>query len=50
MGKIYYRTALAFKELGNKAQARKLLNVASVYLPGNESVQKEIADCALRLG
>lgn len=50
MGKIYYRTAVAFKELGDKAKARKLLRVASVYLPRDESVKKELAACALRLG
>lgn len=50
MGKIYYRTALAFKELGDKVQARKLLKVANVYLPRDESVKKEIVACALRLG
>ena len=47
MGKIYYRTALAYKELGDKSQARKLLRVASVYLPRDESVRKELAACAL---
>ncbi|KAH9894507.1 hypothetical protein F4778DRAFT_277906 [Xylariomycetidae sp. FL2044] len=50
MGKIYYRTALAYKNLDDKAKARKLLRVASIYLPGDASIQKEIAACALRLG
>ena len=50
MGKIYYRTALAFKEMGDKSQARKLLMVAEVYLPRDEKVKEEIAACALRLG
>ena len=50
MGKIYYRTALGFKELGDKSQARKLLRVASIYLPRDESVKKEMAACALTLG
>lgn len=50
MGKIYYRTALAYKEMGDRAKARKLLRVASVYLPRDESVKKETAACALRLG
>ena len=50
MGKIYYRTALAFKELGDKVQARKLLRVSAIYLPRDENVKKEIAACALRLG
>ena len=50
MGKIYYRTALAFKELGDKTEARKLLRVASVYLPQDQSVRRELAACALKLG
>ncbi|KAK8108698.1 hypothetical protein PG984_014499 [Apiospora sp. TS-2023a] len=50
LGRIYYRTALAYKELGQKAEARRLLRVAAVYMPTDKSVQKEIAACALRLG
>ncbi|KAK8076512.1 hypothetical protein PG994_003784 [Apiospora phragmitis] len=50
LGRIHYRTALAYKELGNKAEARKLLRVASVYMPTDPNVKKEIAACALRLG
>ncbi|KAK8092030.1 hypothetical protein PG997_002391 [Apiospora hydei] len=50
LGRIYYRTALAHKELGNKAEARRLLRVASVYMPNDQSVKKEVAACALRLG
>jgi len=50
MGKIYYRTALAWKAIDEKGEARKLLKVASVYLPRDENVAREIAACALRLG
>lgn len=50
MGKVYYRTALAFKELDDKAEARKLLRVAKIYLPHDPHVQKEIQECALRIG
>ena len=50
MGKIYYRTAVAYKELGDKDKARKLLRVATIYLPHDNSVKKELAACALRLG
>lgn len=50
MGKIYYRTALAFKELKDKTQARKLLRVAAVYLPRDEHVRSAIVDCTPRLG
>ncbi|KAI1338643.1 hypothetical protein F5Y15DRAFT_123370 [Xylariaceae sp. FL0016] len=50
VGKIYYRTAVAFKEMGDKAEARRLLRVAQIYLPHDETVKKELAGCALRLG
>jgi hypothetical protein len=50
MGKIYYRTALAWKEMGDEGEARRLLRVAKVYLPRDEHVQREITATALRLG
>lgn len=50
MGKIYYRTALAFKERDDKDTARKLLRVAKVYLPRDAVVSRELAACALRIG
>lgn len=50
MGKIYYRTALAYKEQGDRAQARKLLRVSQIYLPNDQIVQKELAEVALKLG
>lgn len=50
MGKIYYRTALAFKEMDNKYEARRLLRVAVVYLPHDQTIHREIRECALRLG
>ncbi|KAK6851709.1 hypothetical protein PG995_011834 [Apiospora arundinis] len=50
LGRIYYRTALAHKELGDKAAARRLLRVAAVYMPNDPNVKKEIVACALRLG
>ena len=50
MGKIYYRTALAYKELGDRDQARKLLRVASVYLARDKNVEAELAACSLRIG
>ena len=49
MGKIYYRTAVASKELGEQTQARQLLRVASVYLPRDELVKKELQGCTLRI-
>ncbi|EME45425.1 hypothetical protein DOTSEDRAFT_79419 [Dothistroma septosporum NZE10] len=50
MGKIYYRTAVAWKVLGDKSEARKLLRVAKIYLPNDKNVDREIAATALRLG
>ena len=50
MGKIYYRTALAYKAMGDKAEARKLLRVSHIYLPNDPKVQEELASCALRIG
>lgn len=50
MGKVYYRTAVAYKMLDDESEARKLLRVARVYLPRDESIRKEIAATALRLG
>nr|POE79543.1 hypothetical protein CFP56_07608 [Quercus suber] len=50
MGKVYYRTAIAKKELGERGEARKLLRVAAIYLPRDELVRKEIAAMALPLG
>ena len=50
IGKIYYRTAVACKELGDESQARKLLRVARIYLPNDDSVKKEVAATALQLG
>lgn len=50
MGKIYYRTAVACKMLDDESEARKLLRVATIYLPRDQHVKKEIAATALRLG
>ncbi|CAJ2508923.1 Uu.00g139490.m01.CDS01 [Anthostomella pinea] len=50
VGKIYYRTAVAWRELGDRAQARRLLRVAAVYLPHDNIVKTELAACALQIG
>ncbi|KJY02573.1 hypothetical protein TI39_contig41g00007 [Zymoseptoria brevis] len=50
MGKIYYRVALALKELGDVSEARRLLKVARIYLPRDENVMREVAATALKLG
>lgn len=47
MGKIYYRTAVAWKMLDEKSEARRLLRVAKIYLPNDKSVDREIAAVAL---
>ena len=50
MGKIYYRTGVAAKALGDKEQARSLMRVAVKYLPNDPIVQKDLASLAPRLG
>lgn len=42
LGRIYYRTGVAAKELGDKQEARKLFLVAAIYLPQDKSVREEI--------
>lgn len=49
MGKIYYRTALAYKAMDDKSEARKLLKVAVLYLPNDQLVKQELQACALRI-
>lgn len=49
LGKIYYRTGVAWKMLGDEAEARRLLRIAEVYLPNDEIVRKELASVALML-
>lgn len=50
MGKIYYRTAVAFREMDDKYEARALLKVAVLFLPNDARVREMIRECALRLG
>ncbi|EPS45700.1 hypothetical protein H072_313 [Dactylellina haptotyla CBS 200.50] len=49
MGKIYYRTGMAYKAIDEKSDARKLLKVAAVYLPNDKTVKQDLASVALRL-
>ncbi|KAI1825957.1 hypothetical protein F4861DRAFT_144682 [Xylaria intraflava] len=49
IGKIYYRTAMAFKALGDTDEARRLLRVAHVYLPHDMTVRAELASVTLAL-
>jgi tetratricopeptide (TPR) repeat protein len=50
VGKIYYRTGFAYKQLGDESEARRLLRVAAEYLPNDKNVRRELASVALRLG
>jgi len=43
VGKIYYRTAIALRELGAKAKARSYLEMATRYLPNDIIVAKDLA-------
>ncbi|KAH8677497.1 hypothetical protein BX600DRAFT_430842 [Xylariales sp. PMI_506] len=49
IGKIYYRTGMAYKALCEKTQARKLLRVAAVYLPHDNHIKLALAQCAPRI-
>ncbi|KAF3218884.1 hypothetical protein TWF191_008089 [Orbilia oligospora] len=42
MGKIYFRTAMAYKALNRRMEAYKLLSVASVYLPNDKTIKQEL--------
>ncbi|KAI1116762.1 hypothetical protein F5Y14DRAFT_32281 [Nemania sp. NC0429] len=42
VGKIYYRTARAYEELGDRHAARRLLMVAQVYLPYDQTIKSRL--------
>jgi hypothetical protein len=50
VGKIYFRTGMACIELGDRAEARKLLRVAVAYRPTDTIVSNALASVALQLG
>ncbi|KAI1298785.1 hypothetical protein F5Y03DRAFT_367018 [Xylaria venustula] len=50
VGKIYYRTALAYIGLGDRDEAMRLLRVAQVYLPADKIVKETLASLALKIG
>lgn len=50
MGKIYYRTAMAYKALGDKIEAKRLLKFAVKYLPMDKIVRMEHDVLHPRLG
>jgi tetratricopeptide (TPR) repeat protein len=43
VGKIYYRTGVACREMGDKEEALDLFKVAAKYLPSDKIVQKDLA-------
>ncbi|KAF2136660.1 uncharacterized protein K452DRAFT_200116, partial [Aplosporella prunicola CBS 121167] len=49
LGKIYYRTGLAYREVGKREEARGLLRIAQGYLPADREVGKALASVALRI-
>lgn len=49
MGKVYYRTGMACKAMGDKITAYELLKVAVKYLPNEPTVKKEFNALAPRL-
>lgn len=50
-GKIYYRTAMAAKALGDMSEARNLIRIAANWLPNDAIVQRERSDWGnLQLG
>ena len=50
LGKIFYRTGCAAKELGDVDTARMLFRAALLYFPNDASVQAAVASVALKLG
>lgn len=52
MGKVYWRTALAWKAKDEKSDARKLAKVAKVYLPADRdqrALDQLLRECMLRI-
>ncbi|KAL1588646.1 hypothetical protein WHR41_02505 [Cladosporium halotolerans] len=52
MGKVYWRTALAWKAKDEKSEARRLAKVAMVYLPSagdQKALEQLLRDCMLRI-
>lgn len=50
VGRIFYRTGLAAKDLGDKSEARHLFRIAVDYFPGDEQIKRDLASVALRIG
>ena len=49
VGKIYYRTGIACREMGDKSEAHDLLKIAVKYLPNDRIVQKDLAALSPRI-
>lgn len=49
MGKIYFRTGLACKHLGNKEEARRYFRTAQAYLPHDSIITTELESLMPRL-
>lgn len=50
IGRIYFRTAMAYKACEDRYQARKLLRVAQVYMPTDALIREELASLTIKLG
>ncbi|KAF7514690.1 hypothetical protein G7054_g15093 [Neopestalotiopsis clavispora] len=50
IGRIYYRTAMAYKHCKDRDQAKKLLRVAQAYMPTDTTIRDELASYTLKLG
>lgn len=50
IGRIYFRTAMAYKACKDRDQAKKLLKVAQVYMPNDALIREELASFTLQLG
>jgi len=49
-GKIYYRTAVAYRAMGDKLKARELMRTAIKYLPNDPIVKRDYVSLAPQLG
>jgi tetratricopeptide (TPR) repeat protein len=49
VGKIYYRTGVACREMGERGKARDLMVFAAKYLPNDKTVQKDLAALSPRI-
>ena len=50
IGRIFYRTGVAAKALGDESEARRLFKVAADYLPNDLQIKRDLASVALRIG